>query len=146
RVSPVLATGPFATRARRAWAPGAALVGDAADLFDPFTGEGMFEALRGGEFLGPYVFEALRAKSPSAADEALAAYDRVRRNGFAAKWRVKKIVALAVAVPPRLNQPARAASGSRAVSDLLVNVASGFAPASELMRLSFLRELFHRPQ
>jgi len=38
RVSPVLATGPFASQARRAWAPGAALVGDAADFFDPFTG------------------------------------------------------------------------------------------------------------
>ncbi|MBC7671388.1 MAG: FAD-dependent monooxygenase, partial [Polaromonas sp.] len=38
RVTPVLATGPFASHARRAWAPGVALVGDAADFFDPFTG------------------------------------------------------------------------------------------------------------
>src|SRR5919199_826653 len=36
RVSPVLATGPFASRARRARATGAALVGDAAGFFEPF--------------------------------------------------------------------------------------------------------------
>jgi flavin-dependent dehydrogenase len=141
RVSPVLATGPFAVHARRAWAPGAALVGDAADFFDPFTGEGMFEALRGGEILGPYLYEALRAKSPRTADEALAAYDRARRHAFAATWRVQKIVALAVAFPPLLNHTVRVASGRRAVSDVVVNVASGFAPPGEFMRPEILRQL-----
>jgi flavin-dependent dehydrogenase len=141
RVTPARATGPFAVHARHAWAPGAALVGDAADFFDPFTGEGMFEALRGGELLGPYLCEALRASSPRVADEALAAYDRSRRHEFAATWRVQKVVALAVAFPPLLNQAAHAATRRRAVSDLLVNVASGFSPASDLMRPAVLREL-----
>ncbi len=141
RISPVLATGPFAMHARKAWAPGAALVGDAANFFDPFTGEGMFEALRGGEILGPYIYEALKASSPRTADEALAAYDRSRHHEFGATWRVQKVVALAVAFPPLLNQTVRAASGRRVVSDLIVNVASGFSPASELMRPAFLREL-----
>ncbi|HEU4566120.1 MAG TPA: FAD-dependent oxidoreductase, partial [Gemmatimonadaceae bacterium] len=63
RVSPVHATGPFASRARRAWAPGAALVGDAADFFDPFTGEGIYTALRGGELLAPAAIAALEAPS-----------------------------------------------------------------------------------
>jgi flavin-dependent dehydrogenase len=38
----VLATGPFAAWSERVVADGAALVGDAADFFDPFTGDGIF--------------------------------------------------------------------------------------------------------
>jgi flavin-dependent dehydrogenase len=142
RVSPVLATGPFAVHARRAWVPGAVLVGDAADFFDPFTGEGMFEALRGGEMLGPYLSVALASDSPRVMDEALAAYDRARRYQFAATWRVQKIVAVAVAFPPMLNLIVRAATNSRAIADLMVNVASGFLPPGELMRPGILRQLF----
>jgi flavin-dependent dehydrogenase len=141
RVAPVRATGPFAVHAKRAWTPGAALVGDAADFFDPFTGEGMFEAMRGGEILGPYLFEALRANSTTVADEALAAYDRARRHVFGAAWNVQKVVALSIAFPALLNQIVRVASGRRVVSDLVVNIASGFSSPGELMRLSFLREL-----
>lgn len=141
RLEPVRATGPFASHARRAWAPGAALVGDAADFFDPFTGEGMFEALRGGELLGPYLCAALEARSARVADEALNAYDRARRYLFASTWRVQKIVALAVAFPPLLNRTVAAAAGRTAISDAVVNVASGFSPASELMRPAILRDL-----
>ena len=141
RMEPVRATGPFAVHARRAWAPGAALVGDAADFFDPFTGEGMFEALRGGELLGPYLCAALDARTPRVAEVARAAYDRARRHLFAATWRVQKVVALAVAFPPLLNRTVAAAAGRAALSDVVVNVASGFSPASDLMRPAVLRAL-----
>ncbi|MEO7998818.1 MAG: FAD-dependent oxidoreductase, partial [Gemmatimonadaceae bacterium] len=95
----VFVTGPFASHAKRAWAPGAALVGDAADFFDPFTGEGMFAALRGGELLAPYLRESLYAASPAASWRALAEYDRARTAAFAGKWRVEKVIGLGVAYP-----------------------------------------------
>src|SRR5262249_39624438 len=62
RFSPVVVTGPFGAYSRRAWAPGAALVGDAADFFDPFTGEGIYAALRGGELLSDALVEGLAAQ------------------------------------------------------------------------------------
>jgi flavin-dependent dehydrogenase len=137
RETPVRATGPFATRARRASAPGAALVGDAADFFDPFTGEGIFAALRGGELLAPLLRASLEAPSEAAAFDALAAYEDARRTAFAGKWRVERLVALAVAAPPLLNGAVRAMHRRKALADLLVGVAGDFVPPSAVLSLPF---------
>jgi flavin-dependent dehydrogenase len=48
-VKPVTAVGPFACWSSRATANRTILVGDAADFYDPFTGEGIYSALRGAE-------------------------------------------------------------------------------------------------
>ncbi|MFI5312054.1 MAG: NAD(P)/FAD-dependent oxidoreductase [Gemmatimonadales bacterium] len=141
RVAPVRVTGPFASRARRAWSPGAALVGDAADFFDPFTGEGIYAALRGGELLAPHVDAALRASSRRAAGAALAEYDRSRRREFGGKWLVERLVAAAVASPLLLNEAARALASRSHLADLLVGVTGDFVPAREVLRPGFLLQL-----
>jgi flavin-dependent dehydrogenase len=141
RVGEARATGPFASHARRAWAGGVALVGDAADFFDPFTGEGIYAALRGGEVLAPYAFEALRAGSPRRADEPLAAYDRWRRHEFGAKWLVERCIGTAVGIPALLEHAARALSARRDMADLLVGVTGDFVPAREVLRPRFLLRL-----
>lgn len=41
----LLVTGPFDRPVRRPWYPGAVLVGDAAGYYDPFTGQGIHQAL-----------------------------------------------------------------------------------------------------
>ncbi|HET6680734.1 MAG TPA: NAD(P)/FAD-dependent oxidoreductase [Gemmatimonadaceae bacterium] len=134
-------TGPFASHARRAWAPGLALVGDAADFFDPFTGEGIFAALRGGELLAPYLCHALGAANDRDADAALAAYDRARRHLFAGKWRVERLIGSAVAMPAVMNRAAAAMSARRDLADLLVGVTGDFVPPREVMRPSFIARL-----
>jgi flavin-dependent dehydrogenase len=149
RISPVMATGPFASSARRAWAPGAALVGDAADFFDPFTGEGIYAAMRGAELLAPLAAEAARALSSGrtatrdalTADRALAEYERRRRETFAGKWAVERMVAAAVAVPALMNRAARALTRRRDMADLLVGVTGDFVPAREVLRAGYLLRL-----
>jgi geranylgeranyl reductase family protein len=42
----VMVTGPFDRPVQRAWGPGAVLVGDAAGYYDPFTGQGIYQAIR----------------------------------------------------------------------------------------------------
>jgi menaquinone-9 beta-reductase len=141
RTSPVRATGPFAQHARRAWAPGGALVGDAADFFDPFTGEGIYAALRGAELVTPYLLAAARAGSTEEADTALAAYDRCRRKEFRTKWIVERVIGVAVASPPILNHVARALARDPDMADLLVGVTGDFVPPIEILRASFLLRL-----
>ena len=140
RVSPVRATGPFGASSRRGWAPGAALVGDAADFFDPFTGEGIYAALRGGELLAPFVHEAATA-GPAAADRALAAYERARHAEFGAKWRVERLIGAAVAFPALMNRAATALARRKDMADLLVGVAGDFVPAREVLRPRYLLSL-----
>jgi geranylgeranyl reductase family protein len=142
--SPTRVTGPFGRRARRAWAPGAALVGDAADFLDPFTGEGVYAALRGGELAAPYIYDAVRGTEAPAArrsDVALAAYDRCRRHEFGGKWAVERLVALAIAVPALMNRVARALERRQDMADLFVGVAGDFVPARQVLRPSYLLRL-----
>ena len=147
RVSPVLATGPFASAARRGWAPGAALVGDAADFFDPFTGEGIYAALRGGEMVGPFIVDALGASDARGADRALAAYDAARRAEFEGKWLVERFVGAAVACAPLMNRAAHVLSRRKDMADLLVGVTGDFVPPRAILRPGFLfRLLLGAPQ
>lgn len=141
RMDDVRATGPFASSARPAWAPGAALVGDAADFFDPFTGEGVYSALRGGELLAPFAAESVRATETRHADTALAAYERARRATFGGKWQVERIIGATVAVPALINHAARALSRRQEMADLLVGVAGDFVPPDQVLRASYVARL-----
>jgi len=134
RVTPVRATGPFASRAKRPWHPGAMLTGDAADFFDPFTGEGIYAALRGGELLAEFADSAVRAPSRATHLRALRGYDAARRRVFGGKWRVEQLIGLAVGVPPLLNHAARVLSRDRDLADLLIGVTGDFVPASAVLR------------
>ena len=141
RATTVRVTGPFASHASRAWGRGVALVGDAADFFDPFTGEGIYAALRGGELLAPYALESLAADRPRDADAALRAYDRARRKAFRGKWAIERLVALAVGAPSLLDRAAATLEASPAMANLFVGVAGDFVPASEVLRPGYLARL-----
>lgn len=144
RVTPVRATGPFASVSRPAWAPGAALVGDAADFFDPFTGEGIYAALRGGELLAPFIAEALRGAQRDE-NRALGGYEAARRVEFGGKWKLERIVGMAIAYPYFLNNAAKALARHKDMADLLVGVAGDFIPVRLVLNPRFLFNLFISP-
>jgi len=144
RVGQAVAVGPFASRARRAWHSGALLVGDAADFFDPFTGEGIYSALRGGELVADAVVGALDAGSSDPVDP-LREYDRARRSEFGGKWWVERLIGASVASPAIVNRAARALAARKELADLLVGVTGDFVPASQVLSLSYLAQLFLRP-
>lgn len=138
RVTPVRATGPFASSAKTAWVPGAALVGDAADFYDPITGEGVFVALRGGELLAEHAQEELRG---SVGNSGLKAYESARRRAFSGKWKVEKLLGFSLASPTLMNRIAGVLSRHKDMADLLTGVAGDFIPAREVLNARFILRL-----
>ena len=57
---PLLASGPFDRPVHRVIYDGCVLVGDAAGYYDPFTGQGIHQALRSAELLAPVLLRALQ--------------------------------------------------------------------------------------
>lgn len=145
REAPARAVGPFASHARRAWHArgGAILVGDAADFFDPFTGEGIYSALRGGELAADAVVAALEGGSRRL--EALEEYDARRRREFAGKWRVERLIGVGVAIPAIANRATRALAYRKDLADLLVGVTGDFVPPSRVLHPGYLANLFLAP-
>lgn len=142
RSDPVRVTGPFASSARRAWSSGAALVGDAADFFDPFTGEGIYAALRGGEIIAPFIADsvaaAYRGTDP---DLPLREYEAARRDEFGGKWKVERLVGTAVGFPALINRAATVLSRRRDMADLFVGVVGDFVPARKVLNPGYLLNL-----
>ncbi len=145
RLGPVRVTGPFATRSRRAWAPGVALVGDAAGYFDPFTGEGIYAALRGSELLAPRILAALDAPDDAAVDAQLRMYHRTSRAEVRDKRIVEGGIALVVSSPALMNHAAHALTYHPGMADLLVGVCGDFVPPRLVLNANYVIRLLALP-
>jgi len=136
-VREVLATGPFAQWSRRSVAPGggALLVGDAADFFDPFTGQGIYSALRGAELAAAAVTDTLT----TGAD--LRAYSRARRAAFAGKWLLERLIGLGVGWPSLVERVVGRLARRSDLADLLVRATGNCVPARAVLAPSVLAGL-----
>ena len=129
-VRDVLVAGPFARTARRSVTDGALLVGDAADFFDPFTGEGIFAALRGGQLAAAALAAALQAGE--ATQVALAPYRRARRRAFLGKWIFERLVGLAATRPAVMRRYVHRMRKRQKYADLWVGAAGDYVPLRAL--------------
>lgn len=124
-VRPVLSTGPFARWSRRPVAKGggALLVGDAADFFDPFTGQGIYSALRGAELAAGAILEHL------ASGRGLERYARARRREFFGKWVLERMIGIAVGWPALIERVVSRLARRPELADLLVRATGNCLPA-----------------
>jgi flavin-dependent dehydrogenase len=133
RRAPLQAMGPLAYRVTSPREGGVLLVGDAAGFYDPFTGEGIFTALRSAELAADTVVRALRAGTVSAV--ALSAFERARRAAFADKDRVTRGLQLLIGHRHLANLAGRWLCTRSAALDALLGVIGDFVPPRALPRL-----------
>jgi flavin-dependent dehydrogenase len=136
-VTRLRALGPLAYRVSPPTVGGVMLVGDAAGFYDPFTGEGIFTALRSAELAVETATAALRSGDCSVA--ALAAYTRARRALFAGKERLTHALQVVIGHRRLANLTARALARRPARLDLLLGVLGDFVPPAALLRPRTLR-------
>jgi geranylgeranyl reductase family protein len=139
RIGSIRGMGPMAHRARQVAGDGFLLVGDAASFLDPFTGEGIYEALRAAQLAAPVVAAALRAGDTSA--EALAPYRARRRRAFTAKRQVCWIVQGFIHAPPLMNYVTNRLDQRDGLRQTLSGVMGDFRPAGTALSPLFLARL-----
>jgi flavin-dependent dehydrogenase len=139
-VRSVLATGPFALRSRRVVAPGALLVGDAADFFDPATGDGIHSALRGAELVAESVVGALRRSGPVSLD-AISTYPMLRRRDFSAKWALERILEYALRFPRLFDRGVAGIGRHEGMAHTVIGLAGGFVPLRSVLNPVFLSRM-----
>jgi flavin-dependent dehydrogenase len=131
RVTQVRGVGPLARRVRRVYGEGFLLVGDAAGFFDPFTGEGIYDALRGGELAAATIADALERGDFSAG--GLASYEEARRHELGAKRRANWLVQTFVRYPAMMDYAIRRLSARPVEAATMTGVLGNYRDADALL-------------
>lgn len=131
-----MVTGPFAARSRRVVTDGALLVGDAADFFDPFTGEGICAAFRGAELAVEAAVKALAEPGPVSATR-LSGYVARRRAEFLGKWAIERMIGWGMLAPALFDRAVERIE-RRGWADTLIGVTGDFIPTSAVLNPRFL--------
>jgi flavin-dependent dehydrogenase len=138
-VSDMHAAGPFDRPTTGVVKPGAALVGDAAGYFDPFTGQGIFQAIAGAKLLAR---EAVRALHARVAHFPLRRYARGHWQLTTGTRTLQRLIDYACARPARAERCVAAlARAPRAGSHLIAvtgDLRSPFSLLSPATLASFL--------
>jgi geranylgeranyl reductase family protein len=130
RLTPIRGAAPIGHRVARAAGPGWLLIGDAAGFIDPFTGEGIYRALRSARAAA----EALTSDDEDVAERYLAA----RRRAFAAKDALTWLVQGMLASPPLMSHALRNLAARPQLAARLGSALGDCRPASDALSPLFL--------
>jgi geranylgeranyl reductase family protein len=133
RLTPIIGASPIGHRVRRAAGRGWMLIGDAAGFIDPFTGEGIYRALRSARAAA----DALGELDEDATKRYLAA----RRHAFAAKDALTWLVQGMLASPPLMGYALRRLASRPETAARLGSALGDCRPASDALSPLFLAQV-----
>lgn len=131
RLTPIRGASPIGHRVARAAGPGWMLVGDAAGFIDPFTGEGIYRALRSARAAA----DAIGGGDDTGVEDR---YLAARRRAFAAKDSLTWLVQGMLAAPPLMGYALRRLAARPDVADRLGSALGDCRPASDALSPLFL--------
>ncbi|HEX6134296.1 MAG TPA: NAD(P)/FAD-dependent oxidoreductase [Longimicrobiales bacterium] len=135
----ILASGPFDRPVRRIAFDGAVLIGDAAGYYDPFTGQGVFQAIAAAELLAPHVWNALATGDVRA--RALRGYVHAHAALIAGPRLVQRGIELVLSRPALANRAIRRIGRAPAFARALLDVTGDAAAAHALLAPQALASL-----
>jgi menaquinone-9 beta-reductase len=133
RLTRIRGSSPIGHRVARASGPGWMLVGDAAGFVDPFTGEGIYRALRSARAAA----EAIAGGDAGAEDRYLDA----RRGAFAAKDALTWTIQGLLAAPPVMGYALRRLAARPALAARLGSALGDCRPATDALSPGFLAQV-----
>jgi flavin-dependent dehydrogenase len=139
RVGDVRGVGRLGHRVRQPAGDSYLLVGDAAAFLDPFTGDGIYEALRGAQLAAPVISQALRGGDVSG--RAMEPYRQERRRVFTMKRQLCWVVQGFVHSPAAMNYVTQRLEQREAVGLELAAALGNFRPAHTALTPRFLARL-----
>lgn len=134
---PLQTAGCFGHHTTRATDDGAVLVGDAATFINPFTGEGVFFALRGAQLAAQAIGEALARGDVSR--HALSGYDTARRAELLPRYRLCDAVQRVVHSPALLGWASERLRRSEPLTERLLQTVGDLARPADLFSFATLR-------
>ena len=135
----ILASGPFDWPVRNIAFDGAALVGDAAGYYDPFTGQGIYQALSGAEALADNLDWALRNGAVTRA--TLKPYVEAHKRQRTHTKRLQQIIEFVCAHPRVANLVFERCNRNRNAAGQLMAATADLLPADSLFSARFLLRL-----
>jgi geranylgeranyl reductase family protein len=131
RLTPIRGASPIGHRVRWPAGRGWMLIGDAAGFIDPFTGEGIYRALRSAR-------AAVEALATGLDDGAAARYRAARKQAFAAKDALTWTIQSMLAAPPVMGYALRRLASRPVLAERLGSALGDLRPASDAISPRFL--------
>ncbi|HIK58399.1 MAG TPA: NAD(P)/FAD-dependent oxidoreductase [Nitrospinaceae bacterium] len=139
RVEPVRSVESLAFAVKPVPCGGLVLVGDAMGFIDPFTGEGIYLALRSSQIAGEVIHAGFQSSNFSRS--FLSVYDAKRKKEFRGKFLLSRVLQWLIYNRSFCNRVMKSLSTDQVLAETLTGVIGDILPAKNVVSTNFIFQL-----